>query len=203
MLIIFSELFCVPVHEMAHKSPEVFYLAIRWLYWASLQRILKNLLSISVKLKQVFDMWKTRYDQAVIDRLKTERAVSHHRKLVLRQVWQTWQEHNKLSIRTQVSGRYGGRSRSYLVILWWGDGSSVSISSVLQHVCVINNHCNIKNVVIQLLRRQCLWLHNTRLTAMCFLRWREAYSEAQTVHANTNLALWQWSLMLQRKVSNQ
>ena len=114
-----------------------------------------------------------------------------------------WVEAHKLSVRKGVSGRYGGRSRSYLVILWWGDCSSVSISSVLQHVCVINNHCNIKNVVIQLLRRQCLWLHNTRLTAMCFLRWREAYSEAQTVHANTNLALWQWSLMLQRKVSNQ
>ena len=52
----------------------------------------------------------------------------------------------------------------------------------------------------QLLRRQCVWLLETRLIASHFLRWREAFATRQHENAQSVSALWHWSVMLQHKV---
>ncbi|XP_064652866.1 protein SFI1 homolog [Lineus longissimus] len=52
----------------------------------------------------------------------------------------------------------------------------------------------------QLMQRQCQWFHNTTLTARVFLRWRSAHQQRLMENDKTFLALYQWSLNLQRKV---
>ena len=51
-----------------------------------------------------------------------------------------------------------------------------------------------------ILNRQAMWLHNTRLSAKFFVKWRDYVTEEKVSRQKTNLALWHWSLCLQRKV---
>ena len=48
--------------------------------------------------------------------------------------------------------------------------------------------------------RQAMWMHNKRLTAQSFRRWKAVYSESLNMKNKTNLALWHWCLNLQHKV---
>lgn len=52
----------------------------------------------------------------------------------------------------------------------------------------------------QLLHRQCVWLLETRLVALHFLRWRAEFSSRQHENSQTISALWHWSVVLQHKV---
>ena len=52
----------------------------------------------------------------------------------------------------------------------------------------------------QLLRRQCVWLLETRLVASHFLRWQEQLAARQRENSQTTSALWHWSVVLQHKV---
>ncbi|XP_038070930.1 protein SFI1 homolog [Patiria miniata] len=64
------------------------------------------------------------------------------------------------------------------------------------------NWCLFKQQEIrkQLLLRQSMWLHNTRLSAKFFLRWRAEFHKSKEHQTKTVMALWQWSLVLQRRV---
>ena len=53
---------------------------------------------------------------------------------------------------------------------------------------------------VQLLSRQARWFHDTRLIAKHFLVWQAAHAQALIERDKTNLALYQWSLVLQKKV---
>lgn len=55
----------------------------------------------------------------------------------------------------------------------------------------------------QLLRRQCIWLLETRLVASHFLRWRAAFAARQHENTQSMLALWHWSVVLQHKVGQR
>ncbi|XP_071948639.1 uncharacterized protein [Antedon mediterranea] len=52
----------------------------------------------------------------------------------------------------------------------------------------------------RLLQHQSIWLHNTRLLSFGFNNWKTQYLNSLEEQAKTNIALWQWSLVLQRKV---
>jgi len=52
----------------------------------------------------------------------------------------------------------------------------------------------------QLLRRQCVWLLETRLVASHFLQWRVEFTSRQHENSQTISALWHWSVVLQHKV---
>ncbi|KAK0043564.1 protein SFI1, partial [Biomphalaria pfeifferi] len=51
-----------------------------------------------------------------------------------------------------------------------------------------------------LLVRQSVWFHDVRLTAKHFLTWKHRLAEKQEEMQQSQVALWQWSLVLQRKV---
>ena len=52
----------------------------------------------------------------------------------------------------------------------------------------------------QLLRRQCVWLLETRIAASHFSCWRAHFTLRQRENTQTVSALWHWSVMLQHKV---
>lgn len=52
---------------------------------------------------------------------------------------------------------------------------------------------------IKILQRQSMWLHNRRITASFFSKWKKQHSAAVREKRQTVLALWQWSVTLQRK----
>ena len=101
----------------------------------------------------MFHQWRMARDEALIIRLKLERASFHRIGVVLRATFGTW--------------------RSYVAL------------------------CHRK----QLLHRQSDWLHDTRLVAGCFVRWRDGYARQMEENRKSRIALWFWSLCLQRKVS--
>ncbi|XP_077991985.1 protein SFI1 homolog, partial [Glandiceps talaboti] len=51
----------------------------------------------------------------------------------------------------------------------------------------------------QLLQKQCMWLHNTRILASYFIQWRQQFHITQEENTKTAMSLWQWSFVLQRK----
>ncbi|XP_029212912.2 protein SFI1 homolog [Acropora millepora] len=52
---------------------------------------------------------------------------------------------------------------------------------------------------IKILQRQSMWLHNRRITAAFFSQWKKRHSLAVQEKRHTVLALWYWSVNLQRK----
>lgn len=52
---------------------------------------------------------------------------------------------------------------------------------------------------IKILQRQSMWLHNRRITAAFFRRWKKQHNIAVQEKRQTVLALWYWSVALQRK----
>ena len=52
------------------------------------------------------------------------------------------------------------------------------------------------------MNRQSEWFHDVRVTAKSFLLWRHRLAEHEEENNNSQLALWHWSLVLQRKVKN-
>ncbi|XP_033632977.1 protein SFI1 homolog [Asterias rubens] len=62
--------------------------------------------------------------------------------------------------------------------------------------------CSFKKQQIhqQLMKRQSMWLHNTRLSAKFFLLWRAQFHKSKEDQTKTIMALWQWSVVLQRRV---
>ena len=54
--------------------------------------------------------------------------------------------------------------------------------------------------MFQLLRRQSRWFLSVRLTAKYFLSWRVHVTESREEKDKSSVALWHWSLVLQRKV---
>jgi len=52
---------------------------------------------------------------------------------------------------------------------------------------------------IKILQRQSMWLHNRRITAAFFNKWKKQHHAAVQEKRHTVLALWHWSVNLQRK----
>jgi hypothetical protein len=67
--------------------------------------------------------------------------------------------------------------------------------------CFLSTHVsNAMMLILQLLQRQAMWFLSMRLQAKHFLFWKQALGEAKIEQEKSCLALWHWSLNLQRKV---
>ncbi|XP_022086660.1 protein SFI1 homolog isoform X2 [Acanthaster planci] len=100
------------------------------------------------------------------------------------------------------------------VFVRWRSSYAVSVATRQQTDKAISHHrtrmmkqaldswCTFKQQAIrkQLLMRQAMWLQNTRLSAKFFLRWRAEFHKSKEHQTKTIMALWQWSLVLQRRV---
>ena len=48
--------------------------------------------------------------------------------------------------------------------------------------------------------KQCVWFNNIRLLSNCLSQWKWRYQFRQEENQKTDIALWHWSLVLQKKV---
>lgn len=70
------------------------------------------------------------------------------------------------------------------------------MSSFIHAVILICSLC----LYIQLLVKQSVWFNNIRLMANYLSLWKWRYQLKQEENGKTDIALWHWSLVLQKKV---
>ncbi|XP_012939858.1 protein SFI1 homolog [Aplysia californica] len=174
------------------------------------------------QLKSVFSAWReTARELGVVKRKKIAASVHHNRCLMLRVV-QAWQ-------RTAALQAYRGDQQQRLLqesigqlqhlklSLYWKrwlrekERASKEASSIKRAdefyqqkiACKVWTAWNDYSKLClrkRLIGRQSQWFHDVRVTAKSFLVWRHRLQEQQEENNDSQLALWHWSLVLQRKV---
>lgn len=157
----------------AGRSPCLGFQASFFQLWESCS-VLTWFYSIGI-LRRTFQKWRVEAAEAAEESRQMTRAATHHGVVTLRKSVRAWTAYVQLCHRKRVSDTF-----------CYGFAScAVSVNVAL----------------LQLLQRQCQWFLAVRLQTKYLLQWKAALCEARVVHQKTDLALWHWSLQLQRKVS--
>ncbi len=138
---------------------------------------------VAVKVRCAFECWKEACRASIITREKEDKAEVHHDGKLLLKYLRRWKEYTAVKLRKQVTPQM---SITFQCLCWLQLKFYFSCLSL----CFF----------FQLLTRQCMWFHNTRITAKSFYQWKIALQEHRNVTQKTSVALWHWSLTLERKV---
>ncbi|XP_033126478.1 protein SFI1 homolog isoform X2 [Anneissia japonica] len=174
------------------------------------------------RLGELFHQWHHTTQELIEDRLKLQKAEKYHAVKLKSTVFNRWNYYAIIHIgcrdeeerriqHLQCKLRTGKLKRVFKA---W-----VSFTAIKQTKCYLNSKARfhyqskMKRKVMEqwkefnsiqlrkaLLHRQSIWLHNTRLLSFGFKRWWKQYHLSVGEQAKSNTALWQWSLVLQRKV---
>ncbi|XP_006816433.1 protein SFI1 homolog [Saccoglossus kowalevskii] len=142
---------------------------------------------ISHKAK-VFSAWRNYTMSHICNKHSKQQEVTEARetldKVKVKRVFYAWINTHKTSIRNRELQERADRH-------WDNKLCQKSFTAwMLYRKYAIRKH---------LLRKQCMWLHNTRITATFFIKWRQQYHEAQETNTKNTMALWQWAYSVERR----
>ncbi|CAH1783764.1 unnamed protein product [Owenia fusiformis] len=172
-------------------------------------------------LRWAFIEWHSNTVEGKQLKAKTSVADSWFRHNTLNKVLQHWRDHavvaryKRQHTNTQVQEARLQLNKVVLLhslVRWRAAKDSAVLSRLKQEQAAIHCNHNVLSKIMrawrqyvslshkkQLLEQQCIWLRNTRLTVTMFMKWRSVYHESVQERAKTGIALWQWSLVVQRK----
>ena len=134
-----------------------------------------------MKVRCAFNIWRRKTDESVVEKMKVGKALAHFHGTLLSKAFKKWITYTRMSLTKQV---------------WWVFRVFlISPLVIIVLIAIISFYFS-----FQLLNRQCMWFHNTRLTAKFFYQWKISLNQQRESMNKSYVALWHWSLTLQRKV---
>ncbi|XP_033731059.1 protein SFI1 homolog, partial [Pecten maximus] len=174
-----------------------------------------------ILLRQTLKTWHENVETQILDRIINQTAKLHYRRCLLGKVLTTWHRYaaihayKKSETRQWVEStqealsrnklqRYFGqwrlaRERSLLFQLRQAQAEQHHNRYILQQVFRAWGTFTEQSHSKKLLTKQCNWFNNKRLTIRFFATWKSQYNLAEEEHRKSGLALWHWSLVVQRK----
>ncbi|XP_069139163.1 protein SFI1 homolog [Argopecten irradians] len=173
-------------------------------------------------LRSTLKMWHENVESQILDRIINQTAQLHYNRQILGKVLTTWHRYaaihayKKSETRQWVEStrealnrnklqRYFGqwrlaRERSLLFQLRQAQAEQHYNRYILQQVFNAWGTFTAESRSKKLLTKQCDWFNNKRLMICFFATWKCQYHLAEEEHRKSGLALWHWSLVVQRKV---
>ncbi|XP_060082436.1 protein SFI1 homolog [Ylistrum balloti] len=172
-------------------------------------------------LRNALKTWHENVETQILDKIINQTADLHRNRRLLGKVLTTWHRYaaihayKKSETRHWVEAtqevlnrnklqRYFGqwrlaRERSLLYQLRQAQAEQHHKRYILQQMFKAWETFTEQSRSKKLLMKQCTWFNNKRLMICFFAKWKSQYYLAEEEHRKSGLALWHWSLVVQRK----
>ncbi|XP_052773983.1 protein SFI1 homolog [Mya arenaria] len=199
-----------------------------WLHYVDTQRAINARVEVMYQrksqqlLRDSFHTWQDNVTLQKYERGTEGQAERHHTLHVLAKVFTAWHRYSAIhAYKKSETRQWVASAREHLdtkvLQLYfdsWREHHSEHVDMRMKIGRAVSHHGNqVKVKVMQqwilftkesvrkkLLRKQSDWFNGVRLTTWAFSTWRSAHSRAVDEASKSGLALWHWSLMLNRKV---
>ncbi|XP_022344687.2 protein SFI1 homolog [Crassostrea virginica] len=166
--------------------------------------------------------WRRNMLENQQNREEDRAALVHYNRRLLHMVVTTWHRYaaihayKKSETRQWVECTKQALDRYKLqrYFLWWKKAREEKIIQNFKLEQAISHHNTLiqqrvidtwreftaKSLRKNLLMKQCVWFNNIRLLSNCLSQWKWRYQFRQEENQKTDIALWHWSLVLQKKI---
>ncbi|XP_052228525.1 protein SFI1 homolog isoform X2 [Dreissena polymorpha] len=199
-----------------------------WLHYVDTQRAIKARVEIMYRKKcqqlvcELFQTWRSNVVLQKSEKSSEVVADRHHKLTLCRKVFTAWHRFSAIHAYKKSETRQWVQSARQqldqrmlrLYFSTWRSRHASHVDLRLKLQRAVDHHGNMIKAKVMtqwklftkeavrktLLRKQCTWFHNVRVTGCAFVAWKKAHTVAMLEKERTSLALWHWSLGLQRKV---
>ncbi|XP_021371875.1 protein SFI1 homolog [Mizuhopecten yessoensis] len=173
-------------------------------------------------LRKALKTWHDNVETQILDRIIDQTAKLHCNRRLLSKVLTTWHRYAAIHAYKKSETRHWveatkqvlnqnklrrcfgqwrlAKERSLLFQLRQAQAEQHHNRYILQQVFQVWGVFTEQSRSKKLLMKQCTWFNNKRLTIGFFATWKSQYYLAEEEHSKSGLALWHWSLVVQRKV---
>ncbi|KAK3095944.1 hypothetical protein FSP39_021123 [Pinctada imbricata] len=173
-------------------------------------------------LRWAFVTWQENVTENREERLSEEKADVYYHRNLLHKLVTTWHRYavihayKKSETRQWVTSirEVLDKNKLWRLFNHWRERRDDSVVLKLKYEHAVHHHkrCVLQKCMVlwrdftqgairkSLLCQQGAWFEKTRLTSWSFSLWKQRYEEAQEQNRKTDVALWHWSLVLQKKV---
>ncbi|KAL4231291.1 spindle pole body protein Sfi1 [Mactra antiquata] len=203
-------------------------MVVMWLHYVDTQRSIKARVEVLYRRKclifmgECFQTWRDNVTSQKLDKQNEHLAETHFKLKILAKVFTAWHRYSAIhAYKKSETGQWVQSAKEYLdskmlgvYFNKWKLSHCNHVNMRLQYERAVEHDSTIvlqksltmwklytkHSVKKTLLQKQCDWFNKVRLSGHCLIVWKQAFSAAQVEKQKTSLALWHWSLQLNRKV---